>query len=178
MSAITSSVFRFSHKIFAQIPLSRNHSSVESAPPPHKEDSSCRTATRGMRRHVSHGEPPTSIFVYTGCTFFCADLISGCVGNVSQELDFSFRYVRGFGAKFLLLQTLEDSRPQFKDLLFHRGSPPCFLPFDLLLWEGKDLAPGGIPTARPRLTLTTRILGTTSVQLRERKWSATILIPK
>jgi hypothetical protein len=110
--------------------------------------------------------------------FFCADLISGCVGNVSQELDFSFRYVRGFGAKFLLLQTLEDSRPQFKDLLFHRGSPPCFLPFDLLLWEGKDLAPGGIPTARPRLTLTTRILGTTSVQLRERKWSATILIPK
>jgi hypothetical protein len=65
--------------------------------------------------------------------FSWADLITGCVGNVSEELDFSFRYVRGFGAKFLLLQALEDSPHKFKDLLFHSGSPPCFLPFDLLL---------------------------------------------
>jgi hypothetical protein len=37
---------------------------------------------------------------------------------------------------------------KFKDLLFHRGSPPCFLPFDLLLWDGKDLALAAILTAR------------------------------
>ncbi len=29
-------------------------------------------------------------------------------------------------------------RPQFKDLLFRRGNPPCFLAFDLLSHEGKD----------------------------------------
>jgi bifunctional non-homologous end joining protein LigD len=28
-------------------------------------------------------------------------------------------------------------RPQFRDLLFHRGDP-CFFAFDLLVWEGKD----------------------------------------
>jgi hypothetical protein len=53
--------------------------------------------------------------------------------------------VREFGANFLLLQTLEDSQ----DLLFHRGSPPdVFSPFDLLLWDGKDLGLAGEPTAR------------------------------
>src|SRR5213594_3926886 len=30
-------------------------------------------------------------------------------------------------------------RPQFKNLLFHRGNPPCFFAFDLLTCEGKDL---------------------------------------
>ena len=29
-------------------------------------------------------------------------------------------------------------RPKFNDLLFHRGSSPCFLAFDLLMWNGKD----------------------------------------
>lgn len=29
-------------------------------------------------------------------------------------------------------------RPQFKDLLFHRRNYPCFLAFDLLMWNGKD----------------------------------------
>ena len=43
--------------------------------------------------------------------FSWADLITGCVGKVSEQLDFSFRYVRGFRAKFLLFQTLEDSQP-------------------------------------------------------------------
>ena len=30
-------------------------------------------------------------------------------------------------------------RPQFKNLLFHRGNPPCFFAFDLLICDGKDL---------------------------------------
>jgi bifunctional non-homologous end joining protein LigD len=31
-------------------------------------------------------------------------------------------------------------RPQFKNLMFHRGNPPCFFAFDLLTcWNGKDL---------------------------------------
>jgi bifunctional non-homologous end joining protein LigD len=29
-------------------------------------------------------------------------------------------------------------RPQFRDLLFHRGNYPCFLAFDLLMMRGKD----------------------------------------
>src|SRR5438309_6165295 len=29
-------------------------------------------------------------------------------------------------------------RPQFRDLLFHRGNYPCFLAFDLLMRHGKD----------------------------------------
>ena len=29
-------------------------------------------------------------------------------------------------------------RPQFRDLLFHRGEP-CFFAFDLLMADGKDL---------------------------------------
>src|SRR6266849_6102812 len=29
-------------------------------------------------------------------------------------------------------------RPQFKNLLFRRGSPPCFFGFDLLTHDGKD----------------------------------------
>ena len=30
-------------------------------------------------------------------------------------------------------------RPQFKNLLFRRGNPPCFFAFDLLNCDGKDL---------------------------------------
>jgi bifunctional non-homologous end joining protein LigD len=30
-------------------------------------------------------------------------------------------------------------KPQFKNLLFHRGNPPCFFAFDLLKRDGKDL---------------------------------------
>src|SRR5436190_7122361 len=30
-------------------------------------------------------------------------------------------------------------RPQFKNLMFHRGNPPCFFTFDLLMCDGKDL---------------------------------------
>jgi bifunctional non-homologous end joining protein LigD len=30
-------------------------------------------------------------------------------------------------------------RPRFKNLMFHRGNPPCFFAFDLLTWTGKDL---------------------------------------
>ena len=30
-------------------------------------------------------------------------------------------------------------RPQFKNLLFRRGNPPCFFAFDLLTSDGKDL---------------------------------------
>src|SRR2546426_2226337 len=30
-------------------------------------------------------------------------------------------------------------RPQFKNLLFRRGNPPCFFAFDLLACDGKDL---------------------------------------
>ena len=30
-------------------------------------------------------------------------------------------------------------KPQFKNLMFHRGNPPCFFAFDLLICDGKDL---------------------------------------
>ena len=30
-------------------------------------------------------------------------------------------------------------KPQFKNLLFRRGNPPCFFAFDLLTCDGKDL---------------------------------------
>src|SRR5881409_4095365 len=30
-------------------------------------------------------------------------------------------------------------KPQFKNLMFHRGNPPCFFAFDLLTCDGKDL---------------------------------------
>src|SRR5690242_2665581 len=32
-------------------------------------------------------------------------------------------------------------RPQFKNLLFRRGNPPCFFAFDLLTCDRKDLRP-------------------------------------
>ena len=30
-------------------------------------------------------------------------------------------------------------KPQFKNLMFRRGNPPCFFAFDLLTSDGKDL---------------------------------------
>ena len=30
-------------------------------------------------------------------------------------------------------------KPQFKNLIFHRGNPPCFFALDLLVCDGKDL---------------------------------------
>src|SRR5438445_12459897 len=33
----------------------------------------------------------------------------------------------------------DSGRPQFRNLLFHRGNPPCFFAFDLLICDGKDL---------------------------------------
>src|SRR5713226_739250 len=39
-------------------------------------------------------------------------------------------------------------RPQFKNLLFRRGNPPCFFAFDLLACDGKDLRTERI--GRPR----------------------------
>src|SRR5437899_10103847 len=33
-------------------------------------------------------------------------------------------------------------RPQFKNLLFRHGNPPCFFAFDLLTCDGKDLRTG------------------------------------
>src|SRR5438477_8412415 len=30
-------------------------------------------------------------------------------------------------------------KSQFKNLMFHRGNPPCFFAFDLLICDGKDL---------------------------------------
>src|SRR6266581_2678930 len=33
----------------------------------------------------------------------------------------------------------DSGRPQFRNLLFHRGNPPCFFAFDLLINDGKDL---------------------------------------
>jgi len=33
----------------------------------------------------------------------------------------------------------DSGRPQFRNLLFHRGNPPCFFAFDLLISDGKDL---------------------------------------
>src|SRR2546426_7762797 len=30
-------------------------------------------------------------------------------------------------------------KPLFKNLMFHRGNPPCFFAFDLLICDGEDL---------------------------------------
>jgi len=50
-------------------------------------------------------------------------------------------------------------RPQFKNLMFHRGNPPCFFAFDLLNHDGKDLrteravqqSKGGALDHKPRI---------------------------
>src|SRR5947209_753223 len=33
----------------------------------------------------------------------------------------------------------DSGRPQFRNLLFHRGNPPCFFAFDLLTCDGRNL---------------------------------------
>ena len=40
-------------------------------------------------------------------------------------------------------------RPQFRDLLFHRGEP-CFYAFDLLMNDGKDIADGEAHRSKAR----------------------------
>src|SRR5256712_4595344 len=56
-----------------------------------------------------------------------AESISDSLPNVRAVIDgeICFLYRRG--------------RPQFKNLMFHRGNPPCFFAFDLLTCDGKDL---------------------------------------
>jgi bifunctional non-homologous end joining protein LigD len=56
-----------------------------------------------------------------------AESISGCLPNARAVIDGEICSLDKLG------------RPQFKNLLFHRGNPPCFFAFDLLTWNGKDL---------------------------------------
>ena len=55
-----------------------------------------------------------------------AESISDCLPNVRAVIDGEICSLDKRG------------RPQFKNLLFHRGNPPCFFVFDLLTY-GKDL---------------------------------------
>jgi bifunctional non-homologous end joining protein LigD len=41
-------------------------------------------------------------------------------------------------------------RPQFRDLLFHRGEP-CFYAFDLLMYDGKDIRSGRLTDRKQEL---------------------------
>src|SRR6184192_4460223 len=56
-----------------------------------------------------------------------AQSISDCLPNVRAVLDGEICSLDRRG------------RPQFKNLMFHRGNPPCFFAFDLLTCDGKDL---------------------------------------
>src|SRR5438128_1863677 len=56
-----------------------------------------------------------------------AKSISDCLPNVRAVLDGEICSLDRRG------------RPQFKNLMFHRGNPPCFFAFDLLICNGKDL---------------------------------------
>jgi bifunctional non-homologous end joining protein LigD len=42
-------------------------------------------------------------------------------------------------------------RPQFKNLMFRRGNPPCFFAFDLLTSDGKDLRTERLPDRKQEL---------------------------
>ena len=55
-----------------------------------------------------------------------AESISDCLPNVRAVLDGEICSLDRRG------------RPQFKNLMFHRGNPPCFFAFDLVTY-GKDL---------------------------------------
>src|SRR2546427_5070728 len=44
-------------------------------------------------------------------------------------------------------------RPQFKNLMFRRGNPPCFFAFDLLTCDGKDLRTEGLLDRKQELRL-------------------------
>ena len=56
-----------------------------------------------------------------------AESISDCLPNVRAVIDGEICSLDRRG------------RPQFKNLLFRRGNPPCFFAFDLLTCDGKDL---------------------------------------
>ena len=56
-----------------------------------------------------------------------AESISDCLPNVRAVIDGEICSLDRRG------------RPQFKNLLFRRGNPPCFFAFDLLIHDGKDL---------------------------------------
>src|SRR5215831_2458438 len=56
------------------------------------------------------------------------------------------------------------SRPQFKDLLFHRGDP-CFFAFDVLVCDGKDWRMEGLTDRKQELR---RLLGRVSLDSRLR----------
>src|SRR5205809_3226797 len=56
-----------------------------------------------------------------------AESISDCLPNVRAVIDGEICSLDRRG------------RPQFKNLLFRRGNPPCFFAFDLLTSDGKDL---------------------------------------
>ena len=56
-----------------------------------------------------------------------AESISDSLPNVRAVIDGEFCSVDRRG------------KPQFKNLLFRRGNPPCFFAFDLLTCDGKDL---------------------------------------
>jgi bifunctional non-homologous end joining protein LigD len=56
-----------------------------------------------------------------------AESISDCLPNASVVIDGEICSLDRRG------------RPKFKNLLFHRGNPPCFFAFDLLTCDGKDL---------------------------------------
>src|SRR6059058_5532286 len=57
-----------------------------------------------------------------------AESISDCLPNVRAVIDEEICSLDRRG------------RPQFKNLMFHRGNPPCFFAFDLLTY-GNDLRP-------------------------------------
>src|SRR5207245_141021 len=56
-----------------------------------------------------------------------AESISGSLPNVRAVIDGEICSLDRHG------------RPQFTNLMFHRGNPPCFFAFDLLTCDGKDL---------------------------------------
>src|SRR5438874_2915193 len=56
-----------------------------------------------------------------------AESISDCLPNVRAVIDGEICSLDRRG------------RPQFKNLLFRRGNPPCFFAFALLIHDGKDL---------------------------------------
>jgi len=54
-------------------------------------------------------------------------------------------------------------KPQFKNLLFRRGNPPCFFAFDLLTCDGKDLRSERLLDCKQELR---RLLAKTALRFR------------
>src|SRR5437773_4968625 len=61
-----------------------------------------------------------------------AQSISDCLPNVRAVIDGEICSLDRRG------------RPQFKNLMFRRGNPPCFFAFDLLICDGRDLRTDGL----------------------------------